>query len=75
MTTAPKYFLNEVVTMDDETRTVEEWCVVKKIEPLTAYRRRMKACTWKETFTPLTLKQHRAKLARYYSNSFSKKTL
>lgn len=48
----PETFLKTAVTLDGETRTVEEWCVLKGLRSVMVYRRRTKNWSWAEAFQP-----------------------
>lgn len=61
--TQTETFLDQLVTIDEVTKTVREWCDERKIKYRTVYERRAKFYTWGEALNPVNLgKQNRTKL-------------
>lgn len=57
-TNAPKIFLDEIISLKNQSgelveKSVSDWCVERKLKPRTVYGRRMKGQTWAEAFSPL----------------------
>lgn len=68
---APQYILKESVTLnvdgESQTKTVAEWCEIKKISSNLVYRRRMRFMSWAESFSSENLRKQRKK---QHSNFF-----